>query len=158
MLPITIKSEWLGVGGFNFRNASSADLSVRSLKECIGGILLGLFRAFSLCCAQIDAAIAAGDDARVNTLDCSIEPLVDAILGYKAANILEVHTQLEFVGMLIDQYSEDSESVRAYVALLCDLLEKYFGGATPRWRMPPVERLPVAAPLRLRRTSTTATS
>ncbi|SEH95025.1 PAS fold-containing protein [Rhizobium tibeticum] len=110
--------------------------------------MLGLFRAFSLCCAQIDAAIAAGDDARVNTLDCSIEPLVDAILGYPAANILEVHTQLAFVGCLIDQYAEDSESVRAYVALLSELMERYFGGATPPWRMsPPLERLPVAAPL-----------
>jgi len=109
--------------------------------------LLGLFRAFSLCCAQIDAAIAAGDDARVNMLDCSIEPLVDAILGYPAVNILEVHTQLEFVGCLIDQYAEDSESVRGYVALLSELMEKYFGGAAPRWRMPPVERRPVAAPL-----------
>ncbi len=108
--------------------------------------MLGLFRAFSLCCAQIDAAIAVGDDARVTMLDCSIEPLVDAILGHSATSILEVHMQLEFVGCLIEQYAEDSECVRGYVALLSELLEKYFGCAVPRWRMPPVERLPLADP------------
>jgi len=108
--------------------------------------LLGLFRAFSLCCAQIDAAIAAGDDARVSILDCSVEPLVDAILGHSATNILEVHMQLEFVSCLIDQYADDSESVRGYVALLSTLMEKYFGGAAPRWRMMPVERQPIVDP------------
>ncbi|WP_028744737.1 PAS domain-containing protein [Rhizobium mesoamericanum] len=109
--------------------------------------MLGLFRAFSLCCSQIDAAIAAGDDERVSTLDCSIEPLVDAILAHSATSILEVHLQLEFVSCLIDQYAEDSESVRRYVALLSELLQKYFGGATPRWRMLPIERRPVSDPI-----------
>ena len=108
--------------------------------------MLGLFRAFSLCCAQIDAAIAAGDDVRVSTLDCSMEPLVDAILAHAATSILEVHLQLEFVSCLIDQHAEDSESVRGYVALLSELMQKYFGGTAPSWRMPPVERLPVADP------------
>ncbi|MBW9117276.1 PAS domain-containing protein [Rhizobium cauense] len=108
--------------------------------------MLGLFRAFSLCCAQIDAAIAAGDDVRVSMLDCSVEPLVDAILGHPATSILEVHMQLEFVSCLIDQYAEDSEAVRGYVALLSELMAKYFGAAAPRWKMPPVERLPVSDP------------
>ena len=108
--------------------------------------MLGLFRAFSLCCAQIDAAIAVGDDARVNMLDRSVEPLVDAILGHAATSILEVHMQLEFISCLIDQYADDSETVRGYVALLSALMERYFGGSAPRWRMPPVERQPVADP------------
>jgi PAS domain-containing protein len=109
--------------------------------------LLGLFRAFSLRCSQIEEAIRLGDDARVNILDCSIEPLIDTILGQKAANLLEAHMQLQFVGCLIDQYADDSETVREYVSLLSYLMEQYFGGPAPRWRVPRVDREPVCEPL-----------
>lgn len=146
MLRISIKASGRTPAASTCMMQSSADLGGILLEDVFGGVLLGLFRAFSLCCAQIDAAIAAGDDLRVSVLDCSVEPLVDAILAHPATTVLEVHMQLEFVGCLIEQYAEDSESVRAYVGLLSSLMDKYFGSATPRWRMPPVERLPVADP------------
>ncbi|KQV81841.1 PAS domain-containing protein [Rhizobium sp. Root1220] len=100
--------------------------------------MLVLFQAFSLRCEQIDEAIRLGDDARVSALDCSIEPLIETILAHKAVSLLEIHMQLQFVGCLIDQYADDSDSVREHVALLSYLIEQYFGGSKPRWRMPRV--------------------
>lgn len=112
----------------------------------IGGILLGLFQAFSLRCAQIDEAIRRGDDARVNRLDYSIVMLIDAIVAYKANDPLEVHMQLQFVSCLIDQYADDSDTVREYVTLLSNLMEQYFASPVPRWQMPARDGQPAAQP------------
>jgi PAS domain-containing protein len=48
--------------------------------------------------------------------------------------------QMQFVGCLIDQYAEDSESVREHVKLLAHMMEQYLGSTVPRWQMPPLER------------------
>lgn len=108
--------------------------------------MLGLFQAFSLRCAQIEEAIRNGDDARVSSLDGSVDALVEAILGYRPSNMLYAHMQLQFVGCLIDQYSEDSDAVREHVKLLSHLLQQYFGSSTPRWQMPKLDLEPVCAP------------
>ncbi len=106
----------------------------------MGGVVLGLFQAFSLRCSQIDEAIRLGDDARVSSLDVSIDALIETILGYKATNLFYAHMQMQFVGCLIDQYAEDSESVREHVKLLAHMMELYLGSTVPRWQMPPLER------------------
>jgi PAS domain S-box-containing protein len=106
----------------------------------MGGVVLGLFQAFSLRCSQIDEAIRLGDDARVSSLDSSIDALIETILGYRATNLFYAHMQMQFVGCLIDQYAEDSESVREHVKLLAYLMEQYLGSSVPRWQMPPLER------------------
>jgi PAS domain-containing protein len=107
----------------------------------MGGVVLGLFQAFSLRCSQIDEAIRLGDDARVSSLDGSIDALIETILGYKATNLFYAHMQMQFVGCLIDQYAEDSESVREHVKLLSYMMEQYLGSTVPRWQMPPLERM-----------------
>jgi PAS domain-containing protein len=107
----------------------------------MGGVVLGLFQAFSLRCSQIDEAIRLGDDARVSSLDGSIDALIETILGYRATNLFYAHMQMQFVGCLIDQYAEDSESVREHVKLLSYMMEQYLGSTVPRWQMPPLERL-----------------
>lgn len=103
--------------------------------------MLGLFQAFSLRCSQIDEAIRLGDDARVSSLDGSIDALIETIIGYKATNLFYAHMQMQFVGCLIDQYAEDSESVREHVKLLSYMMEQYLGSTVPRWQMPPLERM-----------------
>ncbi len=93
--------------------------------------MLGLFQAFSLRCSQIDEAIRLGDDARVSSLDGSIDALIETILGYRATNLFYAHMQMQFVGCLIDQYAEDSEiGARACEAtLLHDGAVSGFDGA-----------------------------
>lgn len=115
-------------------------------ESAFGGVVLGLFQAFSQRCAQIEEAIRNGDDARVSSLDGSVDALVEAILGYRPANLLYAHMQLQFVGCLIDQYSEDSDAVREHVKLLSHLMQQYFDSSSPRWQMPPLEIDLVSAP------------
>lgn len=106
----------------------------------IGGILLELFRAFSLRCAQIEEAIRLGDDGRVEALDRDIQPLVEAILACRASNLIEVYMQLQFVSYLIAQDADDGAFVTQYAAVLSYLLDRYFGAHAPDWRVPlPVE-------------------
>jgi PAS domain-containing protein len=107
----------------------------------MGGVVLGLFQAFSMRCSQIDEAIRLGDDARVSSLDGSIDALIETIIGYRATNLFYAHMQMQFVGCLIDQYAEDSESVREHVKLLSYMMEQYLGSTVPRWQMPPLERM-----------------
>lgn len=109
--------------------------------------MLELFQAFSLRCGEIDDAIRIGDDTRVSVLDRSIGPLIDAIVAYRATNFVEIHMQLQFVGCLIDQYAEDSESVREHVTLLAYLMDQYFGGTVPDMRAMPVAREIISMPL-----------
>jgi PAS domain S-box-containing protein len=115
-------------------------------ESAFGGVVLDLFQAFSLRCAQIEEAIRNGDDARVSSLDSSVDVLVEAILGYRPANLLYAHMQLQFVGCLIDQYSEDSEAVREHVKLLSHLMQQYFDSSSPRWQMPSMDVDPVSVP------------
>ena len=110
----------------------------------IGGILLELFRAFSLRCAQIEEAIRLGDDERVVALDGDIQPLVEAILACRASSLIEVYMQLQFVSYLIAQDADDGAFVTQYAAVLSYLLDRYFGAHAPDWRVP----LPVDMKLR----------
>lgn len=103
----------------------------------VEGVLLELFRAFSLRCSQIEEAIRLGDDARVTDLDRTVEPLVEAILACRAANLLEVYMQLQFVSYLIAQVADDSAGVAQHTAVLSYLLDRYFGVCAPGWRPSP---------------------
>jgi len=105
--------------------------------------LLELLQAFSSRCAQIDAAIRAGDDRRVSTLDSSVDLLIDAIVKYQALNVLEIYMQLQFVVYLLEQNSDDCASVANHAATLSHLLDRYFGSPEKSRRLPPAaERMP----------------
>lgn len=112
----------------------------------VGGVLLELFRAFSLRCAQIEEAIRLGDDRRVMSLDRHVEPLVEAILASRASNLLEVHMQLQFVSHLLARDADDSASVREHTAVLSFLLDRYFGTNAPDWRAPSPQDVRIEPP------------
>ncbi|MBX5225737.1 PAS domain-containing protein [Rhizobium sp. NLR9b] len=112
----------------------------------VGGVLLELFRAFSLRCAQIEEAIRLGDDQRVMLLDRHVEPLVEAILACRAANLLEVYMQLQFVSHLVARDADDSASVREHAAVLSHLLDCYFGTYAPDWRVPSPQDVRIEPP------------
>lgn len=107
--------------------------------------MLELLQAFSSRCSQIDAAIRAGDDQRVATLDSSFELLIGMIVKYHAANQLEAYMQLQFVIYLLEQDADDSASVSNHAAILLHLLDRYFGGVPAPQRLPPQE-MPISKP------------
>jgi PAS domain-containing protein len=91
--------------------------------------LLALFHAFSTKCLQIQRAIKIGDDILVGSLDRELEPLIAAILGYKAKDVLEIYMQLQFMGNLIREEADDRSSVVRNCSALSTLLHRYFSGA-----------------------------
>ena len=92
--------------------------------------MLALFHAFSMKCTQIQRAIKLGDDELVGSLDRELEPLVTAILAYKATSLLEMYMQLQFMSNLIREESDDRSRVMRNSASLSSLIDRYFGGAS----------------------------
>jgi len=92
--------------------------------------LLALFHAFSTKCNQIQRAIKLGDDELVASLDRELEPLIAAILAYKATSLLEIYMQLQFMNNLIREESDDRSRVMRNSASLSVLIDRYFGGAS----------------------------
>lgn len=91
--------------------------------------MLALFHAFSMKCNQIQRAIKLGDDELVASLDRELEPLIAAILAYKATSLLEIYMQLQFMNNLIREESDDRSRVMRNSASLSVLIDRYFGGA-----------------------------
>ncbi|MDK4701367.1 MULTISPECIES: PAS domain-containing protein [unclassified Rhizobium] len=91
--------------------------------------MLALFHAFSTKCNQIQRAIKLGDDELVASLDRELEPLIAAILAYKATSLLEIYMQLQFMNNLIREESDDRSRVMRNSASLSVLIDRYFGGA-----------------------------
>ncbi|CAN7314814.1 PAS domain-containing protein [Rhizobium rhizogenes] len=92
--------------------------------------MLALFHAFSTKCAQIQRAIKLGDDELVSSLDRELEPLIAAIMAYKANSLLEMYMQLQFMSNLIREESDDRSRVMNNSASLSLLIDRYFGGAS----------------------------
>lgn len=92
--------------------------------------MLALFHAFSTKCNQIQRAIKLGDDELVASLDGELEPLVAAILAYKARSLLEVYMQMQFLNNLIREESDDRSQVMRNSASLSVLIDRYFGSAS----------------------------
>ncbi|MDK4723034.1 MULTISPECIES: PAS domain-containing protein [Rhizobium] len=91
--------------------------------------MLALFHAFSTKCNQIQRAIKLGDDELVASLDSELEPLIAAILAYKATSLLEIYMQLQFMNNLIREEADDRSRVMHNSASLSVLIDRYFGGA-----------------------------
>ena len=92
--------------------------------------MLALFHAFSTKCNQIQRAIKLGDDELVASLDSELEPLIAAILAYRATSLLEIYMQLQFLNNLIREESDDRSRVMRNSASLSVLIDRYFGGAS----------------------------
>jgi PAS domain-containing protein len=58
-----------------------------------------------------------------------LEPLVAAILAYRARDVLEIYMQLQFMGNLIREEADDRSSVVRNCSALSTLLHRYFSGA-----------------------------
>ncbi len=89
-------------------------------------ILLALFHAFSVKCSEIQRAIRMGNDSLVGILDRELEPIVAAILAYKARSNLEIYMQLQFMSSLIRREADDRSRVVRNSSALSLLLHRYF--------------------------------
>ncbi|PZU85797.1 MAG: diguanylate cyclase [Shinella sp.] len=89
--------------------------------------LLPLFEAVSMKSVQLQQAIRVGDDQLVRLLDRELDPLISAVVNYRAVNMREVQLQLRFVGNLIREDADDRSCVLRHAATLSILLDRYFG-------------------------------
>ncbi|WP_371071800.1 MULTISPECIES: PAS domain-containing protein [unclassified Sinorhizobium] len=89
--------------------------------------MLAFVEAFYSKCMQIQEAIEAGDDELVSALDRELEPLVAAILAFRADSIPEIYIQLQFMSYLIRHQAADSTCVLRHSTALSFLLDRYFG-------------------------------
>lgn len=89
--------------------------------------LLPLFEAVSLKNVQLQQAIRIGDDRLVRLLDRELDPLIAAVVNYKAADTHEIHLQLRFMSSLIREDADDKSCVVRHAAVLSVLLDRYFG-------------------------------
>ncbi len=76
---------------------------------------------------QLQQAIRVGDDRLVRLLDRELDPLISAVVNYRAADMQEVQLQLRFVGNLIREDADDRSCVLRHAATLSILLDRYFG-------------------------------
>ncbi|MCJ7993000.1 PAS domain-containing protein [Rhizobium cremeum] len=89
--------------------------------------LLPLFEAVSMKSVQLQQAIRVGDDHLVRLLDRELDPLISAVVNYRAADMREIQLQLRFVGNLIREDADDRSCVLRHAATLSVLLDRYFG-------------------------------
>ncbi|MHB0953570.1 MAG: PAS domain-containing protein [Allorhizobium sp.] len=89
--------------------------------------LLPLFEAVSLKNVQLQQAIRVGDDRLVRLLDRELDPLIAAVVNYKATDPHEIHLQLRFMSSLIREDADDKSCVVRHAAVLSVLLDRYFG-------------------------------
>lgn len=89
--------------------------------------LLALFEAVALKSAQLRQAVRVGDDRLVRLLDRELDPLVAAVLDYRASDLRQIHQQLRFVSDLIREDADDRSCVTRHAGVLSDLLDRYFG-------------------------------
>lgn len=98
--------------------------------------LVPLFQAVSVKCQQLQQAIRVGDDHLVRLLDREMEPLIAAVVDYRAHNDREVQQQLRFIGNLIREDADDRSCVLRHSAMLSVLIDRYFGAD----QQPPAEK------------------
>ena len=89
--------------------------------------LLSLLEAFDMRTARLRRAVFLGDDALVAMLDREIEPLINAIVGYRAQTSAGIRRQLGFLNALIREEAEDRASVLRHANALSTLIDRYYG-------------------------------
>lgn len=93
-----------------------------------GDMLLPMFEAVTMKSQQLEQAIRSGNDELVRLIDREIDPLISAVVEYRARNPSEIQQQLRFVSSLIREYADDRACVVRTSAILNVLIERYFGG------------------------------
>ncbi|MCM2474892.1 PAS domain-containing protein [Rhizobium sp. CG5] len=108
------------------------------------GHLSVLFDALLLRTRQLQQAVRVGNDDLVLLLDRQLDPLISAIVEYRAETTQQVHQQLGFFSELVRQDADDRSCVVRYSGALAVLLDRYFGDGNQldNWAPP---QMPVRA-------------
>ncbi|HLP69072.1 MAG TPA: PAS domain-containing protein [Rhizobium sp.] len=91
-----------------------------------------LFEAVALKSTQLRQAVRVGDDRLVRLLDRELDPLISAVMDYRASCTHEIYQQLRFVSGLIHEDADDRSCVTRHAGTLSALLDRYFGDEEER--------------------------
>ncbi|MGL4197275.1 MAG: PAS domain-containing protein, partial [Allorhizobium sp.] len=89
--------------------------------------LRAMFEAVSLKNLQLQQAIRSGNDQLVRVLDREIDPLLSALISYRATDIDDVYLQMRLLTKFLREDADDRSCVLRHASMLSLLVERYFG-------------------------------
>lgn len=89
--------------------------------------LRALFEAVSLKNLQLQQAVRSGNDQLVRVLDREIDPLISALISYRATDIDDIYLQMRLLTKLLREDADDRSCVLRHASMLTLLVERYFG-------------------------------
>jgi PAS domain-containing protein len=101
--------------------------------------LRAMFEAVSLKNLQLQQAIRSGNDHLVRVLDREIDPLISALISYRAADIDDIYLQMRLLTKFLREDADDRSCVLRHASMLSLLIERYFG--PKRSQEPPLPHL-----------------
>jgi PAS domain-containing protein len=98
-----------------------------SLGEFRDSNLRALFEAVSLKNLQLQQAVRSGNDQLVRVLDREIDPLMSALVSYRASDVDDIYLQMRLLTKLLREDADDRSCVLRHASMLTLLVERYFG-------------------------------
>lgn len=89
--------------------------------------LRAMFEAVSLKNVQLHQAIRSGNDQLVRVLDREIDPLISALISYRASDLDDIYLQMRLLTKFLREDADDRSCVLRHAAMLSLLVERYFG-------------------------------
>lgn len=89
--------------------------------------LRAMFEAVSVKKLQLQQAIRSGNDQLVRVLDREIDPLISALLSYRAVDLDDIYLQMRLLTKFLRDDADDRSCVLRHAAMLSLLVERYFG-------------------------------
>ena len=89
--------------------------------------LRAMFEAVSLKNLQLQQAIRSGDDQLVRVLDREIDPLISALISYRATDFDDIYLQMRLLTKFLREDADDRSCVLRHASMLSLLVERYFG-------------------------------
>lgn len=98
-----------------------------SLGEFRDSNLRAMFEAVSLKNLQLQQAIRSGNDQLVRLLDREIDPLMSALISYRATDTDDIYLQMRLLTKFLREDADDRACVLRHASMLSLLVERYFG-------------------------------
>lgn len=89
--------------------------------------LRAMFEAVSLKNLQLQQAIRSGNDQLVRVLDREIDPMISALISYRASDLDDIYLQMRLLTKLLREDADDRSCVLRHASMLTLLVERYFG-------------------------------
>ncbi|THV11036.1 PAS domain-containing protein [Rhizobium rhizophilum] len=89
--------------------------------------LRAMFEAVSVKNLQLQQAIRSGNDQLVRVLDREIDPLISALISYRAVDLDDIYLQMRLLTKFLREDADDRSCVLRHASMLSLLVERYFG-------------------------------